>query len=56
MPPMVFTASYQNSTSLPKDNAFRVTFLLSHALMDMKWNKQTVSESSANQSARQDKE
>lgn len=53
---MVFTASYQNPNSLLKDNAFRVTLLLSHALMDMKWNKQTVSESSPSQSAGQHKE
>lgn len=53
---VVFTASYQNPNSLQKDNAFRVNFLLSHALMDMKLNKQTVSESSPNQSARQHKE
>lgn len=54
--PVVFTASYQNPNSLLKDNAFRVTFLLSHALMDVKWNKQTASESSPKQSARQHKE
>lgn len=53
---VVFTASYQNPNSLLKDNALRVISLLSHALMDMKWNQQTVSESSPNQSLRQHKE
>lgn len=32
-------ASHQNPNSLRKENAFRVTLLLSHALMDVKWNK-----------------
>lgn len=49
-------ASHQNPNSLRKDNAFRVTLLLSHALMAVEWNKQSVLESSPNQSARQHKE